>query len=46
MEMGEMGCNFSYELVPPTHPPHPAIRLHRVTSKNAGSIFEELSVYI
>ena len=33
-----MGFNFSYELVL-----SPAIRLHRVTSKNADYIFEELS---
>ena len=38
MEIGEMGFNFSYELVL-----SPAIRLHRVTSKNADYIFEELS---
>ena len=33
MEIGQMGCNFSLELA--LRPP-PAIRLNRVTSKNAN----------
>ena len=34
-------------LSPPPNPsPPPAIRLHRVTSTNAGYVFEELSIYI
>ena len=43
MEIGQMGCNFSEELV---LPPPPAIRLNRLTSKNADYIFEELPIYI
>ena len=43
MEIGQIGCNISEELV--LRPP-PAIRLNKVTSKNADYIFEELSNYI
>ena len=43
MEMEEMVSNFSQELV---LSPSPAIRLHRVPSKNADYIFEEPSIYI
>ena len=43
MEIGQMGCNFSEELV---LPPPPAIRPNRVTLKNTDYIFKELSIYI
>ena len=43
MEIWQMGYNFSEELI---SPPPPAIRLNRLISKNAGYVFEELSIYI
>ena len=43
MEIGEMCCNFSWEIV---LAPTLSIRLNRVTSKTEGYIFEDLSIYI